>query len=159
MTTRGLPDWPWTGHDTADLPLPEALLIDATRRWAAAWLSGRPTLPAIMPPFVAEDATDAAGPAEAMIRAVASGRSLRVGLPAAPQVVGDEALLLLACTICQRASRTQALAAWCAMLPPQNAYRAMGHALVMGSRLRLAGLVLSPPFCQPSCQARAGRDL
>jgi len=158
MTTRGLPDWPWTGHDTADLPLPEALLIDALRRWGAAWLSGRPTLPAILPPFVAEDARAAAAPAEAMIRAACAGRSLRLGLPAAPQVMGDETLLLLACAACQRASRTEALATWCAILPPRNAYCAMGHALVMGSRLRLAGLVLAAPYAQAACRARAARQ-
>ena len=36
MATHGLPDWPWAGTPTDDLPPAERLLLDTLRAWHAA---------------------------------------------------------------------------------------------------------------------------
>jgi hypothetical protein len=34
MATHGLPTWPWTDAEIESLPSPEALLLEAMRRWS-----------------------------------------------------------------------------------------------------------------------------
>ncbi|WP_431282560.1 hypothetical protein ACQW02_24665 [Humitalea sp. 24SJ18S-53] len=151
MATRGLPHWPWQGHETADLPAAESVLVDATRRWAEARVSGWPSLPALHPPLAASQAEAAARPLDALLHAIAAGRPLRVGTQANPCVLGCEPLLLMGCTLTQAAPRAHALAAWCALLPPCPAYAAMGHALAVGVAFRHAGLVFSGPLVSAAC--------
>lgn len=151
MTTRGLPDWPWQGIDTADLPPAESVLIDAARRWAEARCRDLPALPALRPPLIASQVPAAAGPLDALLHAIAAGRPLRLGMQATPQVLGGEPMLLLGCALAQAAPRAEALAVWCALLPPLPAYAAMGHALALGVAFRHAGLIFSDPLVSSTC--------
>lgn len=145
MATRGLPHWPWQGADTASLPPAESILLEATRRWAGA--------EGMSPPLATADALAANGPIDAMLRAVVAGRDLRLGTLPAPRVMPDEALLLMGCALTQTASRPEALATWCALLPPRPAYAAMGHALHLAAAFRQAGLVFAKPLQQLACGA------
>ncbi len=151
MATRGLPHWPWQGHETAELPAAESVLLDAARRWAEARGKGHPSLPALRHPLVATDAVAAAAPLDAVLHAFAIGRPLCLGVPAAPHVIACESLLILGCASAQGAPRTQALAVWCALLPPCPAYAAMDHALALGVAFRLAGLVFCGPLATGAC--------
>ncbi|WP_135469399.1 hypothetical protein [Crenalkalicoccus roseus] len=159
MATYGLPAWPWTGAPPEELPPPEALLLEGMRRWAAAAEAGRPTLAALHPPFVAEDALAATGPLDALLRLAAGLRPLGFGCLLCPRVTGQEARLLLACALAQRGARQQALAGFATWLPPAAAYAAMPPAIHLGAALRAAGLLLRDPLrkAMAASRRRAGR--
>jgi hypothetical protein len=150
MATFGLPDWPWNGWPTDRLPPPEALLLEAMRRWAAAARAGAAPLPAARPPLIAEDVGDAAAALDALLRLARGTRPAALGCLLCPRLVGDEPALLLALALAQRGPRREALAAFCRFLAPPQAYAAMGPAIGIGLSLRRAGLLL----CQP---LRVGR--
>ena len=40
MATQGLPSWPWLGITPEELPEPEAVLLEAIRRWSEAARKG-----------------------------------------------------------------------------------------------------------------------
>jgi hypothetical protein len=142
MATHGLPTWPWTDVETEELPPPEALLLEAMRRWADAAHRGALPLPAAQPPLVAEDAGDAAWPLDQVLRA----RRFTIGAPLRPRLTGDEPALLLGFSLAQRGPRREALAGFLRLLPPPAAYAAMGHALTLGMAFRRAGLLLAHPL-------------
>jgi hypothetical protein len=143
MATHGLPAWPWTDSVTEDLPPAEALLLEGLRRWAGAARQGQPPLPAMRAPFVAEDVPEAAEMLDALLRCLAKVRPLAIGCLPCPHLVGDEPALVLACALAQRGARPEGLAAFSRLLPPMQAYAAMGHAVMLGCRLRRAGLLLA----------------
>jgi hypothetical protein len=143
MATHGLPTWPWTDVEIESLPPPEALLLEAMRRWS--WAAGRGLAPAqaCQPPLVTEDAGDAAWALDGLLRA--KGEPFAIGRPLESRLQGEEPALLLALSLSQRGPRREALAAFLRLLPAPRAYAAMSHALVVGQVFRRAGLLL----CQP----------
>lgn len=144
MATHGLPAWPWTDTATEALPAPEALLLEGMRAWRAAVRQGRPPLPAMRLPFIAEDAGPAAEALDAVLRFSPGG--LRIGQPMEPRMWGDEPALLLALALAQRGPRREALAAFLRLMPPAGAYGAMGPAIGLAQVFRRAGLLLSNPL-------------
>lgn len=152
MTTRGLPSWPWTGAEADDLPPPERLVLDAARAWAAAASRGEPPLAPVRHIMATEDATSAAGPLDALLRALANAHPLTLGCPLCPRVVGEEPAILLACSLAQRGPRREALAALMHRLPPMSAYAAMSAAIAFGIELRRAGLLLDHPMRVAPCR-------
>lgn len=138
MSISGLPDWPWAGTPADDLPPAERLLLDAAR----AWHLGAPAMPAACLVLAAEDATAAAIPLDALLRAV----PIAAGCRLCPHVVPEEAALLLACALAQRGARSEALAALLRLLPLRAAYQAMPAAIQLGCALRRAGLLLRNPL-------------
>lgn len=144
MATHGLPAWPWTATAADDLPPPEALLLEAMRRWDAAARQGRPTRAMIALPFVAEDLGEAVPVFDEVMRRVGAARPLAVAPEGTRHLTPEEAALLLACAQAQRGSRPQALAAFCRFLGPLAAYAAMGPALRLGTVMRRAGWWLTP---------------
>lgn len=147
MATYGLPAWPWSGATVEDLPGPERLVLDGLRLWAEACRAGRPPLPRIRPPFVAEDAPGGAPPLDLLLRGAAAVRPLDFGDPLHPRVLPEEATVLLACALAQRGARREALATWLRWLsPPLAAYAAMSPAITLGAALRSAGLLLRHPL-------------
>lgn len=146
MATRGLPLWPWTDAEADALPVPERLLLDAARAWAAAARTGMPALPAMQRVLAAEDA-QAAGPAlDALLRALARAHPLTLGCPLCPRLVGEEPPLLLATALAQRGPRREALACLLKRLPNLEAYAAMAAAIAVGVAFRRAGLLLADPW-------------
>lgn len=143
MATHGLPTWPWTDEEIESLPPPEALLLEAVRRWTWAARQGMGPAQACRTPLVTEDAGDAAKALDGLLRA--REEPFIIGLPLAPRLQGEEPALLLALSLAQRGPRREALAAFLRLLPTPRAYAAMGHALVVGQVFRRAGLLL----CQP----------
>ena len=147
MATRGLPAWPWTREPADDLPEPERLLLEGCRLWAVAARDGRPTRLALRPPFLAEDAADAVGPLDALLRQAATLKPIAFGCPLCPRVTEDEATLLMACALTQRGARREGLALFLRWLPPGvGAHAAMPAAIHLGVALRAAGLVLRNPL-------------
>lgn len=146
MATHGLPAWPWADTPTEDLPPAEGLLLEGMRRWAGAARRGDPTLAALCPPFIAEDAAAAIGPLDTLLRLAARLHPLDFGCPLCPRTTGEEARLLLACALAQRGARQEALAGFATWLPPAGAYAAMGPAIHLGAALRGAGLVMRHPL-------------
>ena len=149
MATRGLPAWPWTREPADDLPEPERLLLEGCRLWAAAARDGRPTRLALRPPFLAEDAADAVGPLDALLRQAATLKPIAFGCPLCPRVTEDEATLLMGCALTQRGARREGLALFLRWLPPGGAHTAMPAAIHLGAALRAAGLVLRNPLRMP----------
>lgn len=144
MATHGLPTWPWTDTATEDLPPPEALVLEGMRRWARAVRNDQAPQPTMTPPFVAEDVPEASVILDNLLRVANNERCLSIAEETHPTLEGDEAALVLACALAQRGSRPQALAAFCRLLPPLSAYAALGHAVLLGSRLRRAGWLMTP---------------
>ncbi len=142
MAISGLPDWPWAGTMTDDLPAQEKLLLDAVRAWHAAARAGRPPLPAAAMILATEDASPATPPLDALLRAA----PIQAGCPFCQRVAPQEAALLLACALAQRGARSEALAALLRLLPLQAAYAAMPAAIHLGCAFRRAGLLLRHPF-------------
>ena len=146
MATHGLPAWPWTDTETADLPPAEALLLEGMRRWALAARTGAPTLAAMRLPFIAEEALAALRPLDALLRAVSAGGMPGIACPLCPRATPTEAELLLAMALAQRGCRSQALGLLLRYLPPTAAYAAMPEVLHLGIALRGAGLLLRNPL-------------
>jgi hypothetical protein len=146
MATHGLPTWPWTESQADDLPPPERLLLEGMRLWAAAARAGHPPLPALRPPFVAEDAATAVAPLDALLRGVMAHRTLGFGCALCPRVTEEEAVLLLGCALAQRGARREAMAVLLRWLPLGGACAAMPHAIRLGATLRGAGLLLRNPL-------------
>lgn len=144
MATHGLPTWPWTDVEIESLPPPEALLLEAMRRWAWAARRGMAPAQACRPPLVTEDAGDATWPLDGLLRA--KEEPFAIGLPLEPRLQGEEPALLLALSLSQRGPRREALAAFLRLLPTPRAYAAMSHALVVGQVFRRAGLLLTQPL-------------
>lgn len=142
MATHGLPDWPWAGTPTNDLPPPERLLLDTIRVWHGAARAGLAPLPAMHLILATEDATTAAPPLDALLRAA----PIEAGCRLCPKVAPQEAALLLACALAQRSARSEALAALLRLLPLRAAYAAMPVAIQVGCALRRAGLLLRHPI-------------
>ena len=138
MSTSGLPDWPWAGTAADDLPVAERLLLDAMR----AWHRGTPPLPAALLILAAEDAIQAAGPLDTLLRTA----RIEAGCRLCPNVAPQEAALLLACALAQRGARSEALAALLRLLPLRDAYAAMPAAIHLGCALRRAGLLMRHPI-------------
>ena len=149
MATRGLPAWPWTREPADDLPEPERLLLEGCRLWAVAARDGRPTRLALRPPFLAEDAADAVGPLDALLRQAATLKPIAFGCPLCPRVTEDEATLLMGCSLTQRGARREGLALFRRWLPPGGPHAAMPAAIHLGAALRAAGLVLRNPLRMP----------
>jgi hypothetical protein len=145
MATTGLPHWPWSGADSAGLPAPERLLIDAARAWARAACLGEPALPALRRLLATEDATAAAEPLDQLLRALAQ-HPLTIGCPLCPRLVGEEPALLLTVACAQRGPRREALACLLRRLPPWDAYAATGAAIGLGCAFRKAGLRFGDPW-------------
>ncbi|MDN3565508.1 hypothetical protein ACFQY5_32190 [Paeniroseomonas aquatica] len=150
MATHGLPAWPWAGTETADLPPAESLLLEAIRRWAGAAREGAPARAACRLPLIAEDAGAAALPLDGLLHAVAAagrgGGLPPIGCPLCPCVTPAEADLLLAAALAQRGCRAQALGLLLRHLPLAAAAAAVPQAMLLGARLRTAGLVLRNPL-------------
>jgi hypothetical protein len=146
MATHGLPAWPWADTETAELPPAEALLLEGMRRWALAARTGAATLAAMRLPFIAEDATAALRPLDALLRAVSAHGMPGIGCPLCPRSTPNEAELLLVMALAQRGSRSQALGLLLRYLPPAAAYAAMPEALNLGVAMRNAGLLLRNPL-------------
>jgi len=142
MATHGLPDWPWSGTPTDDLPATERLLLDTIRAWHAAARAGVAPLPATRLILATLNADAVASPLDALLRAapIASGCTI------CPSVASPEAALLLACALAQRGARSEALAALLRLLPLRAAYAAMPAAIHLGCALRHAGLLLRNPI-------------
>jgi hypothetical protein len=145
MATHGLPTWPWADTTIDNLPPPEALLLEAMRRWACAARSGTPPMRACQPPLVAEDVGEAAWALDAALRA-RTQQIFAIAGPLHPRLMGDEPALLLAFSLAQRGPRREALAALLRLMPPGNAYEALGHAISLGMAFRRAGLLLANPW-------------
>jgi hypothetical protein len=146
MATHGLPTWPWADSPVTDLPPPEGLLLEAMRRWTAAAREGRPPLPNLRPPFVAEDAASAVLPCDRLLRQAATLRPLGFHHLLCPRVAAEEALLLLGCALVQRGARREGMAVFLRWLPLAGAGAAMPHAVQLGLALREAGLLLRNPL-------------
>jgi hypothetical protein len=146
MATHGLPSWPWTNAEADALPVPERLVLDAMRAWALAAREGHSSLAALRQVLVTEDATEAAGPLDALLRTLAAVHPMTLGCPLCPRVVGEEPALLLACALAQRGARREALGSLLRRLPPMSAYAAMASAIGLGIELRRAGLLLTDPW-------------
>ncbi len=146
MATRGLPAWPWSDAEADDLPAAERLLLDGMRLWAAAANDGRPPLPALRPPFTAEDAAAAIAPFDTLLRGISAARPLALACPLCPHVTQEEALILLSCALTQRGARREALSLFLRWLPPGSAHAAMPPAIHLGIALREAGLLLRNPL-------------
>ncbi len=145
MATHGLPTWPWTDVEIESLPPPEALLLEAMRRWACAARHGLPPLNACHIPLVAEDVPDAAYPLDGVLRTRGS-HAFAIACPMQARLTGDEPALLLAFSLAQRGPRREALAAFLRLLPPAPAYTAMSYAMSVGMTFRRAGLLFSNPL-------------
>jgi hypothetical protein len=145
MATHGLPTWPWTDTEIESLPPPEALLLEAMRRWSCAARHNLPPMPACQPPLVAEDAGDAAYPLDAILR-LRGTWAFDIACPLHPRLTGDEPALLLAFSLSQRGPRREALAAFLRLMNPGSAYAALGHAISLGMVFRRAGWLLSNPL-------------
>lgn len=146
MAAYGLPTWPWANAQADDLPPAEHLLLESSRRWAAAASQGHPARLALRPPFVAEDAIAAIAPLDALLRLAAGLRPLELGCLCCPGITASEATILLACGLTQRGARREALAVFLRWLPPAAAYAAMPHAIHIGCGLRQGGLLLRNPL-------------
>ncbi|MFH5923638.1 hypothetical protein [Roseomonas xinghualingensis] len=144
MATRGLPTWPWSGAAPEDLPPTEAVLLDACRAWVEATRNGAAPLAALRLPMVTEGIGEAAGPLDALLRALACPGSM--GCRLCPRITPAEGALLMGLGLAQRATRREALAAFLRLAPPPAAYAAMGPALAVGLMLRRAGLLLAHPL-------------
>jgi len=142
MATHGLPDWPWAGTSTDDLPLAERLVLDTIRAWHVAAHAGQAPLSAMSLILATEDATTAAPPLDALLRAA----PIEAGCRLCPTVAPQEAALLLACALAQRGARSEALAALLRLLPLRAAYAAMPPAIRLGWALRRSGLLLRHPI-------------
>jgi hypothetical protein len=145
MATHGLPTWPWTDVEIESLPPPEALLLEAMRRWSCAARRGVLPMPACQPPLIAEDVSDTAYPLDGVLRARGE-HPFTIACPLHGRLMGDEPALLLAFSLAQRGPRREALAAFLRLLPPAGAYAAMSYAVVIGMSFRRAGLLLSNPL-------------
>lgn len=150
MSTRGLPEWPWTDAETDGLPAAERLLLDAIRAWRAA----EAPLPALRLLLAAEDAVLAALPLDALLRSA----PIRACAPLCPRVNPEEAALMLACALAQRGARSEALAALLRLLPLQAAYAAMPAAIHLGAALRAAGLLMRHPIREAMRPRPAARE-
>ncbi|MGG5822309.1 hypothetical protein [Falsiroseomonas sp. HW251] len=146
MATRGLPAWPYTDATPEDLPPAERLLVDAARAWAAACRRGEPTAPALRRLLATERAEAAAGPLDAMLRALAQSAALTIGCELCPRLVGEEAPILLAVALAQRGRRREALACLLKRLPNAQTYSAMAAAIAVGCAFRAAGLRFNDPW-------------
>jgi hypothetical protein len=144
MATHGLPTWPWAKAPTDDLPPAERLLLDGIRLWAAAAGAGRPALPALRLPCIAEDAAAAIAPLDALSRALAG--TMAPACPLCPRVMPAEAVVLLGCALAQRGARREALALLLRHLPPMPAYAAMAAAIQLGLAFGQSGLLLRNPL-------------
>ena len=149
MATRGLRAWPYVGAEVDALPGAERLLIDTSRVWAAEARAGRPPVPAMRRLLASESAEAAAGPLDALLRALA-GRPLTLGCPLCPLLVGEEPPLLLAVGLAQRGPRREALACLLSRMPNAEAYAAMGAAIAAGCAFRRAGVVFGDPWRRAS---------
>lgn len=144
MATHGLPTWPWTDQEAETLPLAEAVLLEAVRRWAEAARRGRPGLPELRLPLIAEGAGAAAGPLDAALRLMPAG--LVIGGVLESRLRGDEPALLLAFALAQRAPRREAVAALLRLMPPGPACAAILPAAALGLAFRRGGLLLRRPL-------------
>ncbi|WP_198369249.1 hypothetical protein [Roseomonas rosulenta] len=142
MATHGLPDWPWAGTPTDDLPPAERLLLETIRVWYGAARAGRAPLPAMSLILATEEAAAAGPPLDAMLRAAPIEACCRL----CPKVAPQEAALLLACALAQRGARSEALAALLRLLPLRDAYAAMPPAIRLGCALRHSGVLLRHPI-------------
>ncbi len=138
MATHGLPKTPWSALDIADLPPPEALLLDAMRAWGAA----RTPLPAAALVLAAEGAEGLAVPMDALLRT--AGPALRCTL--CPETGPDEAAQRMALGLAQHNSRSCALAMLLRVAAPLPAYKSMGAVLTLAGGMRALGLMLANPF-------------
>ena len=144
MATHGLPTWPWAHALADDLPRAEGLLLEGMRLWSQAARAGAPPLPALRPPFIAEDAPAAIPALDALLRAVLPRADLPC--PLCTRVAPAEAMLLLGCALVQRGARREALGLFLRHLPPLQAYAAMPAAIPLGVALARAGLLLRNPL-------------
>lgn len=149
MSTRGLPEWPWTDAEADNLPAAERLLLDAIRAWRAA----EAPLPALRLLLTAEDAIPAALPLDALLRTV----PIQACAPLCPRMNPEEAALMLACALAQRGARSEALAALLRLLPLRSAYAAMPAAIHLGAALRAAGLLMRHPIREAMRPRRPAR--
>ncbi|MBC9205953.1 hypothetical protein IBL26_03820 [Roseomonas aerophila] len=145
MATHGLPTWPWTDAEIESLPPPEALLLEAMRRWSCAARRGTLPMPATQPPLIAEDVGDTAYLLDGVLRARGEHR-FAIACPLHARLTGEEPALLLAFSLAQRGPRREALAAFLRLMPPGPAYAAMSYAISIGISFRRAGLILSNPL-------------
>jgi|GEM_PF-4936662 len=97
MATVGRPAWPYAAAEAEALPRAERLLLDLARLQAEAARGGRPALPALSLPCIAEGAAGVARPAERLLR----GLDLPVAGPHAPGVTPAEGRLLFAVALAQ----------------------------------------------------------
>jgi hypothetical protein len=153
MATHGLPDWPWAGTPTDDLPPAERLLLDTIRAWHGAARAGQAPLPAMNLILATEDAVTAAPSLDALLRAA----PIAAGCRLCPKVAPQEAALLLACAMAQRGARSEALAALLRLLALRAAYAAMPPAIHLGSALRRSGLLLRHPIREAMRPPRVAR--
>lgn len=153
MATSGLPDWPWSGVVSDDLPRPERLLLDAIRAWHGAAQDGKSPLPAAAMILATEDAGTATPALDGLLRAAPVAIGCIFCLRVAPQEAG----LLLACALAQRGARSEALAALLRLLPLQQAYAAMPPAIHLGCALRRAGILLHHPIREATRYRPAAR--
>jgi hypothetical protein len=144
MATHGLPQWPWAGAPTDDLPRAERLLLETTRLWAAAARAGWPPLPFLRPPCIAEDAGDAIVPIDALMRA--AGNAMPPACQHCPCVAPAEATLLLTCALAQRGARRQAMALLIHRVPLSAARATLPAAGRLGIAFAQAGLLLHNPL-------------
>jgi hypothetical protein len=144
VATHGLPIWPWTQSEADELPPPERLLLDVLRSGMMAAAKGHPVLPALRLVLVTEDAV-AAAPALDMVLRLAQ-RHVSPAPPFHSGLTDDEAALLLAFALGQRAPRREALAALLRLMPAPEATAALPALLQAGSCLRRAGLLLRNPL-------------
>lgn len=142
MATHGLPDWPWVGTPTDELPTAERLVLDTIRAWYGAARAGQAPLSAMSLVLATEDAGTAGPPLDGLLRAA----PIEAGCVLCPKVAPQEAALLLACALAQRGARSEALAALLRLLPLRAAYAAMPPAIHLGCALRRAGLLLRHPI-------------
>ena len=157
MATQGLPSWPWLGITPEELPEPEAVLLEAIRRWSEAARKGGSPAMAMQAPL-ATLATLGIGEArDDLDKALRQlGAPCGMGCLLSPRVLPGEATLLLALALAQRGSRREALAIFLRLAPTPRAGAALAAAVALGQTLRHAGLRLTHPMRRATA-GHAGR--
>ena len=127
MATQGLPSWPWLGIAPEELPEPEAVLLDAIRRWSEAARQGGMPAMAMQAPLATLGIGAARDDLDKALRQL--GAPSGMGCLLSPRVLPGEATLLLALALAQRGSRREALAIFLRLAPTPRA----GAALAAGA--------------------------
>lgn len=144
MATRGLPTWPWAGTVPDELPPTEMLVLDAVRAWVEATRIGAAPIAAAVLPLATESVEAAAGPLDAVLRALACPGGM--GCRLCPRVTATEAVLLTGLAAAQRGTNREALACFLRLAPTAPACAALAPAVTFGQALRGAGLLLTHPL-------------